>query len=145
MLKENNPQNCVGGVDIKRQTILLLLLLLTSLGVGTANATSVISGEGYTTGCYEGYYTHYAFYNYCPLCGHIECLMQGYKRYDEITCTVCDADYSFSGKEKMYNPRGWLTVYSPPEATISKKETTQKKPTKLELMKKTVKTHNNIL
>ena len=108
-------------------------------------STTTITGEGYTTGCGEGYYTHYSFWNYCPLCGHSECLMQGYKRYDEITCTVCDADYSFSGKEKMYNPSGWLTPYTPEPTVRENRTVTKQEPTKLELMKKTVKTHNNIL
>lgn len=89
--------------------------------------TSTITGEGFTTGCGEGYYTHYSFYNYCPLCGHSECLMQGYKRYDEISCTICGADFSFSGKEKMYNPSGWLTPYTPPEPSVHENQTIQKK------------------
>lgn len=79
---------------------------------------SVISGEGYTSGVNEGYYTHYSFINYCPLCGAHESLDIGVKRYDELTCVVCDADYSFSGKDKTYKPRAWLITYVPEEVVV---------------------------
>lgn len=94
----------------------------------------VINGEGRTTGINEGWYTHYSFVNYCPLCDHYNCLERGLKRNDEISCSHCRADYSFSGKDKTYNPRAWLTPYTPePEPTISKTEIVQPTPTPLEI------------
>ena len=96
---------------------IFILFNLTSTGVSYARVDyskcEVISGSGYTTGVGEGYYTQYAFYNYCPLCHHTNCLERGLKRHDEITCYKCDADYSFSGKEKLYNPRGYLVPFYP--------------------------------
>jgi len=90
----------------------------------------VITGSGYTTGIHEGYYTHYSFINYCPLCDHYNCLERGLKRSDEISCYRCGADYSFSGKDKTYNPRAWLTVYIPePEPVIQENQTTEIEPT----------------
>ncbi|MEN6293531.1 MAG: hypothetical protein ABFD07_16145 [Methanobacterium sp.] len=85
----------------------------------------VITGSGYTSGTGEGYYTEYSFLNFCPLCGHYNCLEVGVKRYDEITCVRCDADYSFSGKEKHIPARGWLTPYEPePTDNVSTTNTT---------------------
>lgn len=89
-----------------------------------SHGADVLTGEGYTTGINEGWYTHYSFENYCPLCNHYNCLERGLKRNDEISCYRCGADYSFSGKDKTYNPRAWLTAYEDePETTISKTET----------------------
>lgn len=89
------------------------------------HAVDVITGDGFTTGVNEGYYTHYSFLNYCPLCGYYDCLERGFKRNDEITCTYCDADYSFSGKEKLHRPRAWLTPYVPePEPSVLENTTT---------------------
>ncbi len=89
-----------------------------------AYAVDVLTGEGFTTGVNEGYYTHYSFLNYCPLCGYYDCLERGIKRNDEISCYRCGADYSFSGKEKMYRPRAWLTPYYPePEPTVAENAT----------------------
>ena len=107
---------------IKNLYLLLTLLFLTiSITSGSYaiqyNQCEIITGEGYTTGYGEGYYTHYSFYNYCPLCGATDSLERGVKRYDELTCTVCDADYSFSGKDKTYNPRAWL-IPQPPRDVV---------------------------
>lgn len=106
---------------IERKTIYSLLLLTIILGVGSANATDceIITGSGYSSGVNEGWYVHhYSFYNYCPHCHHYNCLGRGVKRYDEITCTQCDADYSFSGKEKVYRYPYYLEPYTPEPVTI---------------------------
>jgi hypothetical protein len=110
-----------------------IILLTTFAGVGSASAIDceIITGSGYSSGVNEGWHVdHYSFYNYCPHCHHINCLEVGLKRQDEITCNHCDADYSFSGKEKVYRYPYYLTPYIPePEPTISKMETVQPEPT----------------
>ena len=88
-------------------------MLLTILLTSPAYAMDTITGSGYTTGTNEGWYTHYCFLNYCPLCDHYGCLERGLKRSDEISCYRCGADYSFSGKDKTYRPRAWLIPYTP--------------------------------
>lgn len=115
-------EECDSIKHYKRIHLLLICILFLSTTTITGGVTyamdhTIITGEGYTTGCGEGYYTEYCFINYCPLCQHYDCVYQGIKRYDELTCTVCDADYSFSGKEKLYNPRAYLIPYNPPNAT----------------------------
>jgi hypothetical protein len=74
-----------------------------------SHGTNTITGEGYTSGYGEGYYTTYAFYNYCPLCGATDCLERYVKGVGELTCTWCDADYSYSGRDKYAGGcRAWL-------------------------------------
>jgi hypothetical protein len=76
----------------------------------------VISGSGYTSGNGEGYWTEYSFINYCPLCHHYNTLETYVKGVNEITCTYCDADYSYSGHDKHEGySRAWLTPYVEPE------------------------------
>jgi len=94
-------------------TILCLLLYLNPVC-----ATEVISGSGYTSGNGEGYWTEYSFINYCPLCGYSGTLETYVKGVNEITCTHCDADYSYSGRDKHEGySRAWLIVYVEPEPT----------------------------
>jgi hypothetical protein len=96
------------------------LIILLALLISPAHASpDIITGSGYTTGTGEGWYTHYSFINYCPMCDHYNCLERGLKRNDEISCYQCGADYSFSGKEKLHRPRAWLTPYVPePEPSV---------------------------
>jgi hypothetical protein len=114
----------------------------------TTSGVGVVSGEGYTTGVSEGWYTHYAFLNYCPNCGHYNCLIRGLKRNDELTCIYCDSDYSFSGREKVYHSGAWLTPYYPepePEPVVSKMETPQKAEpqSKMDVLNETFQTHRH--
>lgn len=79
--------------------------------------------EGYTSGYYEGYYTQQEFINYCPLCDHYDTLAIYVKGVNEITCLYCDADYSYSGKDKYGGgPRGYLIPYIPETQNITKEE-----------------------
>jgi hypothetical protein len=88
-----------------------------------ASAADVISGSGYTSGYGEGYYTSYSFINYCPLCGAYGTLETYVKGVNEITCTRCDADYSYSGRDKWEGgERAWLTTYYEPEPTTTSAE-----------------------
>jgi hypothetical protein len=81
-------------------------------------SVDVITGSGYTSGYGEGYYTEYSFVNYCPLCHHYNTLETYVKGVNEITCTHCDADYSYSGRDKHEGyARAWLTSYIEPEPT----------------------------
>ena len=110
-----------------------------------SHGVDVLNGEGYTTGVNEGYYTHYSFYNYCPLCDHYGCLERGLKRNDEISCYRCGADYSFSGKDKTYKPRAWLTIYEPiPEPEPSTPAVIQEPLTPLQIAHNIYK-NNNII
>jgi len=115
-------------LNVKRIHFLLIcILFLSTVGASHAVQYDIISGEGYTTSCGEGYYTHYAFISYCPHCHHYNTVYRGIKRYDELSCTYCGADYSFSGREKVYSNPHYLTAYYPePEPVVSKTETTQK-------------------
>ena len=98
--------------EIKKLLVFFLILIF----IQTASA-STISGSGYTSGYGEGYYVHYSFYNYCPLCGGIDCLDTYVKGVNEITCLHCDADYSYSGRDKYGGgARAWLTPYYKPKA-----------------------------
>lgn len=114
------------------RTLLLLIILLplTILGVESVNAVTItdtyISGYGIASGTNEGYKTHFQFENYCPMCGYHGTLTWNPKgtKEGEITCSHCDCDYSVSGKEKMYNPRAWLTPYYPePEPVVAENAT----------------------
>lgn len=101
----------------------MVLLLSGSCHAINYDRCEIITGKGYTTGVNEGYYTSYSFYNYCPLCHHYNTVYRGIKRNDELTCSNCDADYSFSGKEKLHNPRAWLIKYHPkPKHEVEKVE-----------------------
>lgn len=117
-------------MTIEKFSIFCFIILLTIQGVGAADC-EIITGSGYSSGVNEGWYVHhYSFYNYCPHCHHINCLEAGLKRYDEITCTHCDADYSFSGKEKVYCYPYYLEPYIPePEPTVAENTTVQSEPT----------------
>ena len=125
-------------------TCILFLTTTTTGSVSYAVEYNIISGEGFTTACGEGYYTHYSFISYCPHCHHYNCIIRGVKRNDELTCTICGADYSFSGREKVYSNSYYLTPYYPePEPTISKKETVQKPQTHLERLNNTFQSYRH--
>lgn len=84
---------------------------------------STIYVEGYTSGYYEGYYTQQEFLNYCPMCGEYGTLDTYVKGVNEITCLYCDADYSYSGKEKHEDgPRAYLIPYTPTLEDNTKEE-----------------------
>lgn len=140
----------LGVGRIKHGVICLLLFALLVCGlIGGCYAVDygsceVISGCGYTTGVNEGYFVHYSFYNYCPLCGHRNCLERGLKRNDELSCWFCRADYSFSGKEKLYCPRAWLVPYSPkPEPVVENVTTQPVAKTPLDLAKERVQSYSH--
>jgi len=102
--------------------------MLSALGTTTAHKADaeIISGQGYASGIGEGYYTHYSFINYCPLCNHYGTLDTYVKGVNEITCLNCDADYSYSGRDKYEGyTRAWLTSYSELEAVTQGNQTTQ--------------------
>jgi hypothetical protein len=91
----------------------------------TSQAVDTITGEGYTSGIGEGYYTEYSFINYCPLCHHYNTLETYVKGVNEITCTHCDADYSYSGRDKHEGyARAWLTSYVEPEPPVTDNDST---------------------
>jgi hypothetical protein len=107
-------------------TLIILLALLIS---PTYASPDIITGSGYSSAVNEGWYVdQYMFYNYCPHCHHIDCLVRGLKRNDELTCVFCDADYSFSGREKVYQNPYYLEPYTP-EPVVSKTETPPPEPT----------------
>lgn len=130
----------------------LILLIFTLLVLPCSFAVTItdtyISGYGIASGTNEGYKTHFQFENYCPMCGYHGTLTWNPKgtKEGEITCSHCDCDYSVSGKEKMYNPRAWLTPYYPePEPVNANIAPTQPTPmTPLELAHQ-VFTNNSIL
>lgn len=101
--------------------ILLFTILILPSSYAVTLTDTYISGYGIASGIHEGYYTHFQFENYCPMCGCHGTLQWNPKgtREGEITCSHCDSDYSVSGKEKLHRPRAWLTPYVPePEPSV---------------------------
>lgn len=133
-------------------TLVIASLFLTLPAAAAVTVTdSYISGSGIASGYHEGYYTHFSFENYCPLCGHHGTLEWNPKGTSEgeITCSFCDADFSVSGKDKWDGgPRAWLIKYTLPAAPISgyKNATAQPTPqnTELEALKEAINSDKNI-
>lgn len=99
--------------------LIIPLITCVLLTIGVVNPVSLTSETilnnesinvyGYSTSCMSGWViVNNTFQDYCPMCGHENCLGVGIKRNDEISCYYCDADYSFDGYEKMNPPRARL-------------------------------------
>jgi nitrite reductase/ring-hydroxylating ferredoxin subunit len=99
-------------LSIKRILLLLLLFI-------TITPTYAIGGYFIPGGYYGGEAGYYYWEDYCPMCGHYDCLLVNPKgTYEgEITCSICDADYDgCTGAEKHGSgARAWLSPYEEPE------------------------------
>lgn len=77
--------------SIKRKYIIPLLLVLFFINPVSAGT---VSGYFHPSGYYYGETGWHEWQDYCPLCGHYDCLMIGMKGiHDEISCKHCGADY----------------------------------------------------
>lgn len=121
--------------------IFLAIILITCCNFSFAAETNTISGYFKPSGVYDDQYSHTwhykSFINYCPNCGHYNCLgVWKYCPERQISCYNCDSDYSgVTGYEKMNPPRSRLTratVHK--ESTISKIENVEKKPSPREIL-----------
>ena len=110
-------------IDTKRRNYiktykLLGFIAILFLSIGAVNAGTI---EGYFMpgGMYGGHSGYYEWVDYCPQCGHHNCLMVNPKGTveGEITCSVCDSDYDgCTGADKHADGAwAWLTRYYEPE------------------------------
>lgn len=100
-MSDDNPPSTV---------IFALMLCCLLIALPAASAAGVVEGY-FKPGVMSGYrYTwHYrAWEDYCPACGHHDCLLMNPKGVPEreLTCRYCGADYDgVKGWEKMPHPR----------------------------------------
>jgi hypothetical protein len=84
-------------------------------------AVPVIGGYFEPGGMYGGHSGHHYWINYCPLCGHYNCLENNPKGTDEgeLTCSICDSDYDgCTGADKNGGgARVWLNAASQAQIT----------------------------
>ena len=91
-----------------------------------------------------GQWHYQEFYNYCPLCGHYDCLGLYYMNDGdvEIHCYHCGADYcAYDGWDKSGSYRAKLSVYvepkEEPNVQTNKTEKVVVEKSKLEVMNDT--------
>ena len=81
-----------------------------------------VSGYFHPGGMYGGYSGYYEWIDYCPNCGHYNCLLINPKgTYEgELTCGVCDSDFDgCTGADKHADGAwGWLSPYEEPEPVV---------------------------
>lgn len=83
-----------------------------------------------------GQWHYQEFYNYCPLCGHYDCLGLYYMNDGdvEIHCYHCGADYcAYDGWDKSGSYRAQLTIYTPEPPKTTPKKVVKVEKSKLEV------------
>jgi hypothetical protein len=116
-----------GSDYIKRFKLFAIFFAVLFITLPMASA-STLNAYGMNT-CNKGWYhTGGTFENYCPNCHHHGTLAKRIKRSDEITCTNCDSDFCFCGKEKMNSGAAYLTRVTPKVEKPVEKPVVEEKP-----------------